>query len=152
MSVTLVTEEMKYRERTGFNAYTIPGCINLIETLPETLDKCIMRVFSATSLRMEEGKTGRRGGDVYARHLYRHILERLTIKGTLTNESRCAGVNNNFRYTVNEIGQICGCRYSNAVVSSRSARNLMETNKDFKTKADRIFKKIELNLIKFPEL
>lgn len=153
MSVTLVTNEVLLRQRTGFNYWNIPGCIDLSETIEdhtkiETLDECISRVLKVNDFNLPT----RKREIVYAKHLKRYILERLTIDGKITDAPRVVGRTYPFRFSMYKIAQHCGCDHATVIHATKTTQNLIDTDKNYRDAAKRLLKKIELNLIKFPEL
>jgi hypothetical protein len=128
--------------------WTVIGLERMVRL--ETLDECVKRVFGIDDMDLT-----RKQNIVYARHLKRHILERTGLDGKLTDLVRISGTSADsrlFKYSLSQIAEICNCDHATVIHSSKTAKNLIDTNKDYKAKADEVLRKIELNLIIFPNI
>jgi hypothetical protein len=147
--ITTVTPEMLINERIGKNYWTIPGCNDMDSIKVEMLKDCIERIFKVSL----DGKRGKRN-IVYARHLFRYILSHIGIKGDWidTNRSKISWTcKKTFMYSQDEIAELTGCLRSNVFSSVKTASGLIETDKSFRYKAEKIIRKIEFNLIVLPK-
>lgn len=148
MSVTFITPETREKQRMGISFYTIPGCVELNEMKIESLDECVSRVMK-TDLYLNT----RRREVVNGKHLKRYILERLTVDGKISKEKRYGkGYNKTFRYSLYKIAAYCDIDHCSVLHSSKTAQNLIDTDPEYRSLAEKVLRKIELNLIKFPEL
>src|SRR5512133_550544 len=137
--ITTVTPEMQTRQRTGFNYWTIPGKEDPEYIIPETLDDCIKRIFEVSDVELPT----RKREIINARHFKRFVLERLTSDGQITYQPRSLGANDDhMMYSSARIARAYGCDHATVLHSAKTTLNLIDTEKDYREKAERVFKKI----------
>jgi hypothetical protein len=144
--VTTVTVEVIQRKRTGFNYMTIPGCRISIEDKKETLDECIKRVFNVEII---DAKTRKRE-IIYAKHMKRYVLERITKDGVITDKERHSN-KPIFKYTTYCLQQLMKINRATLLHSSKTAQNLIDTDKSYREAANKVINKIHRGLIVLPE-
>lgn len=134
------------KKKTGKSYMTVPGCSDMMNLVPETIERCIMRVFEADLFNPTRKKE-----HIYAKHFYRYILERLDKNGKLITLSR---MNNKekevFKYSLDTIALLCECDYTTIHASTKTTKNLIQTDKAYRDKCEVVIDKIKHNLIIFP--
>lgn len=128
---------------------TAPG-IQRVEKIP--LERAIEEVFKIPPKSITDKH--RRIDKIYAKHLYRLILERLLENNHLAGMDfkRISGKfsASPFKYTGEELEAICNCDRCSVFYSANVARNLIETDKTYRAKAQTIFDRITNNQIILP--
>lgn len=135
--------------RPGISWYTAPGI--LINR--QTLDNYIAEVFGFPEVYLTV--KGRYQVFIYAKHLKRYILERMLKTGKLAGNDllRHEGESHRrqFKYTVYKIGRLTNCIHATVIHSSKTCRNLMDTDRTYREKCLKVIEKLNNNLLILPE-
>ncbi len=127
---------------------TAPGIV----LKKETLDKCISDIFGFPEVYLNV--KGRYMCFMYAKHLKRYILERMLKTGKLAKNdfTRHEGKSHRhkFKYTVPKIGHLSNCGHATIIHASRTCQNLMDTDKAYREKCNKVIDKINNNQIILP--
>ena len=152
--ITTLTEEVLERKRKGKTYYSFPGCADPQDIKPETLENAIKRVFQT-----DINKRTRERDVINGRRLDQYVLERLSKDGKLLQESR---KNNSglyrshkespFRFSLYDIEKMTLYDHATILHNVKTCANLIETDRDYRSKCEIVLKKIEKGLIIMPEL
>lgn len=135
--------------RPGISWYTAPGVL----INKQTLDSCIAEVFGFPEIYLTV--KGRYALFIYAKHLKRYILERMLKNGDLADDNyrRLEGREHrkSFKYSLRKLGDLTNCDHATVIHSSKTCRNLMDTDRTYREKCNQVIEKLNNNLLILPE-